>query len=118
MHVVDRIRKYENLHIVFWLIKDSCWMLEFKWLGTVIMFPTLFLAIYLVLKTLKTIDFYINLAILCWILANSFWMLMEFFNNNHYKLLAAIPFGLGLLFVAIFYWKNHKTPKVAKDTRL
>jgi hypothetical protein len=43
---------------------------------------------------------------------------MEFFNNNHHKLFAAVPFGLGLLFVAIFYWKNYNTLKTAKETRL
>jgi hypothetical protein len=117
MAVIDKIRKYENLHIVFWLIKDSCWMMEFKWLGTFIMFPTLFLAVYLLLKTLKTNDFYINAAILCWITANSFWMLMEFFNNNQNKLLAAIPFGLGLLFVAIFYWKNYKISRATTESK-
>ena len=35
MELKKRIKKHENLHIVFWLIKDSCWMLQLKWLGIV-----------------------------------------------------------------------------------
>ncbi len=96
------------MHIVFWLTKDTCWMLELKALGAVMIAPTLFLAVYLVIKTVGTKDVYINTAIFFWILANSFWMLMEFFNNNQYKNFAAIPFGIGFLFVGLFYLNNYR----------
>jgi hypothetical protein len=114
MEFLDKIRKFESMHVVFWLIKDTCWMLEFKWLGAIMMFPTLFLAVYLIYKTLHTKDVYINAAIFFWILANSFWMMMEFFNNNHYKYYSAIPFALGFVFVGLFYFKSFikKTPKL------
>jgi hypothetical protein len=106
MDLLEKIRRFESMHIVFWLIKDSCWMLELKWLGVIMIFPTVFLAIYLAYKTLKTRDFYINTAIFFWISANSFWMLMEFFNDNRYKHFAIIPFACGLIFVALFYLKD------------
>lgn len=107
MELFAKIRKYENLHIVFWLIKDTCWMLELRWLGAFMMVPTLFLAIFIVIHSLKTPDVFINLAIFFWISANSFWMMMEFFNGNQLKNFAAIPFALGFLFVAIFYIKPY-----------
>jgi hypothetical protein len=113
MDLFDRIRNYENVHIVFWLIKDTCWMLELKWLGAIVMFPTLFVAVYIVYKTRHTAEVYINAGILCWIVANSYWMMIEFFNDNHYKNLAAIPFALGFLFVGIFYY-NYFTKKVSE----
>lgn len=106
MNPLEKIRKHENLHIVFWLIKDTCWMLEIKWLGALMIIPTLLVAINIVFKTRKLTDVYINLAIFCWISANSYWMCMEFFFNNHYKNLAAIPFALGFIFVALFYIKS------------
>ncbi|MCE3258607.1 MAG: hypothetical protein K0S12_248 [Bacteroidetes bacterium] len=91
------------MHIVFWLVKDSCWMMEFKTLGAIMIIPTVFLAVYLVYKTVGTRDFYINMAIFFWISANSFWMLMEFFNDNHLRYYASIPFALGFVFVVLFY---------------
>src|SRR6185369_9528908 len=106
MDLLDKIRKYESMHIVFWLIKDTCWMLELKWLGAIMMVPTLFLAAYLIYKTWLMIDVYINTAILFWIMANSFWMMMEFFNDNQLKYFASIPFGLGFVFVGVFYFKT------------
>lgn len=106
MELIDRMRRFENLHIVFWLLKDSCWMLELRWIGALMIFPTLFLAIYIAAKSIQITEFYINMAILFWICANSFWMLMEFFNNDNYKDYAIIPFFLGFLFVGIFYVKN------------
>lgn len=105
MELILKIRRYENLHIVFWLIKDTCWMLELKWLGAIMILPTLFLAVYLIAKTWHEADVHVNIAIFFWITANSFWMMMEFFNDNQYKYYASIPFALGFLFVGIFYAK-------------
>lgn len=115
MELLDKLRKYESMHIVFWLMKDSCWMLELKWLGALMILPTVSLAVYLVLKTIRTRDMYINIAIFFWISANSYWMVMEFFNNNLYKNFAAIPFALGFVFVAAFYLSgDSKTTQIRK----
>lgn len=113
MDLFDKIRKFENLHIVFWLVKDTCWMLELKWLGALMILPTVALAVYLVIKTLKLREFFINMAIFFWISANSFWMIMEFFNDNQFKYFASIPFGLGFVFVAIFYFLPKKAEQPA-----
>lgn len=107
MELFNKIRKLENLHIVFWLIKDTCWMLEIKWLGALMIAPTIGVAIYIIYHSLKTREVFINAAILCWISANSFWMCMEFFNQNHLKNYAAIPFALGFLFVAYYYLRGY-----------
>ena len=105
MELWEKIKKYESLHIVFWLIKDSCWMFEAKLLGVLMIIPTLSIAAYIIYITRKTTDLFLNLAILFWICANSFWMYSEFFNNGAYKLVASIPFGLGFIFVGIFYYQ-------------
>lgn len=103
MDLLEKIRKFESMHIVFWLLKDSCWMMEWKWLGVIMILPTISLAVYLILKTIGMRDFYLNVAIFFWISANSFWMIMEFFNDDNYRHFAAIPFALGFVFVALFY---------------
>ncbi len=110
--VLDKIRKYENLHIVFWLMKDSCWMMEWKVMGAMMIVPTLFLAVFIVLKSIKTNEFYVNIAIFFWILANSFWMVMEFFNNNVYKNFAAFPFAFGFLFVGLYFLKTRSNTRI------
>jgi len=106
MEPTERLKKYDNLHIIFWLIKDSCWMLELRWLGAIVMVPTLYLALHIIFKTLHTKDVFINIAIFFWITANSFWMMMEFFNNDRFKNYSLIPFCLGFLFVGIYYLKS------------
>lgn len=103
--IVIKLKKFENLHILLWLIKDSCWMLEIKWLGTLMILPTLSVAFWIVYMTRKSHDLFINLAVLFWIIANSSWMLMEFFNYEFYKSLVGIPFFLGLACVALYYLK-------------
>jgi uncharacterized MnhB-related membrane protein len=107
----DTFKRAENLHIIFWLIKDTCWMLELKWLGAAMILPTLGLAVYFIYKTFHATDLYLNAAILCWILANSYWMMAEFFNDGVEKELAIIPFSLGILMVLVFYWKNYMARK-------
>ena len=106
MELWEKIKKFESLHIVFWLIKDSCWMLQFKWLGILMIIPTLAISVIIIYISRKMTDMFINLAILFWICANSFWMYIEFFTSGELKLWASIPFGLGFIFVGIYYYKT------------
>ncbi|MEI9955226.1 MAG: hypothetical protein WDM90_02730 [Ferruginibacter sp.] len=40
-----KFRKMENLHIVFWLLKDISWCMVWRPIGIVMIFPTLIIAI-------------------------------------------------------------------------
>ena len=102
------IRKWENMHIPLWLIKDTCWMMEWRWLGVTMIIPTVSMAFYILFKTRQNVEFYINLAICFWITANSYWMCSEFFGFVQYKNFAAIPFAGGMISVVIFYIKQAK----------
>ena len=104
-------RKWENMHIPLWLVKDTCWMLEWRWLGVTMVIPTIVMALYILNKTRGLAEFYLNLSICFWISANSFWMCAEFFNFIEYKYLAGIPFVLGMLSIIVFYYKQHKLSK-------
>lgn len=98
--------RFDNVHILLWLIKDTCWMLEWRLLGTVMILPTIGVAVYLAVRSAGRDVFWINLAICFWISANAYWMLCEFFDREIYKDYAGLPFALGLLSVAIFYAKQ------------
>jgi len=104
--VVQFIRRSENLHIVLWLIKDSCWMLEIKWLGMLMIFPAVTLAILITYYSRAFTTFYINLAVFFWIVANSFWMIEEFYFEDAHKYYAAIPFALGFVCVGVYYFRK------------
>ena len=101
-----QIRRLENLHIVFWLIKDACWLLELKLPGTVMVPPTILLAAYMLIITLRHHEFFLNCAVFCWITANSWWMLMEFYNDDQLKNFAVIPFAAGLLAITLYYLRR------------
>src|ERR1043165_7045045 len=113
MHISSDIRKYENLHIVFWLIKDTCWMLQLKVLGLIMVAPALFVAVHIMIKSWKENDVFLNAAIVCWIAANSYWMIVEFFYQDLTRYFATVPFALGFLFVIIFYAKSFKMARRA-----
>jgi Ca2+/Na+ antiporter len=115
MNSFEKIRQYENLHIVFWLVKDTCWMMELKILGAIMVIPTILLCIWIIVKTFHTLEIYINIAILFWICANSYWMLTEFFGDIHYKFYAAIPFALGFLFAIIYLAKYYKLKYLSSE---
>ncbi len=77
------LRKTENLHILLWLIKDTCWVLDLKWPGMLMILPTLAVAIYITVASKSSYaDFMHNLAICFWISANAIWMTGEFFFND------------------------------------
>jgi len=107
-----RFRKMENMHIVFWLLKDISWCMIWKVLGIAMIFPTLIISIIIAWRTrqLKA-ELAHNLAITFWISANSLWMISEFFGFDtiavgHYfegKHLALIPFLIGILILFYYY---------------
>lgn len=103
------LRKWENMHIPLWLVKDTCWMMEWRWLGVLMVVPTVSMAVYILIKTAGKNEFFLNLSICFWISANSFWMCAEFFDFIEYKFFAGIPFILGMASIALFYYKQSKS---------
>lgn len=109
-----KYRKLENLHIVFWLIKDLCWCLVFKPLAIAMIVPTLLIAASITWRTRKmTTEFFHNMAVFFWILANCFWMFSEFYGfsesviflNFTGKEIAILPFSIGISFLVFYYVK-------------
>ena len=120
-----RFRKMENLHIIFWLLKDISWCMVWKPLGIVMIIPTLVIAIWIAFKNNKFMsEVCHNFAIVFWISANSFWMISEFFHFDETVLLfgltgkqsAMIPFSIGLLFLSFYYLIWRPRHKGAEET--
>ena len=113
--MIDKIRKTENLHIVFWLVKDLCWMMEFKTAGAIMILPTLAMAFYVTYlssQNLKTV--LVNLAIIFWILANSAWMLNDFYLNVP-KSVSLIFFIAGIATILLYIWIAFIQPYFTKN---
>lgn len=101
---MDR-RLLENFHVLLWLIKDLCWAMEFRLVGTIMVLPTIAAALWILYITRKSGDVWVNLAVLFWILANSTWMMVEFFKlgTKYY----CLPFFiLGFISMAIYICKH------------
>ena len=81
-------RRMENMHIIFWLLKDISWCMVWKPVGIAMIFPTLIIAIIIAFKSRKIkTELSHNLAIVFWITANSYWMISEFLGFDQ-KLIA------------------------------
>lgn len=99
---MHKIRLVENLHIILWLIKDTCWLLEFKIGGIIMIIPTVFVALYLAWKTRYEMSLLLpNLAVCFWIFANVSWMLGEFFDFNHVPY-ALTSFSIGIVAISLY----------------
>lgn len=117
-----RYRKMENLHIVFWLLKDISWCMIWRELGLAMFIPTLTISIIIAWRTreLKS-ELAHNLAITFWICANGYWMISEFFHFDTIiiwkeytgKHLALIPFVTGA--VILLYYYVIQRPKEIKE---
>jgi hypothetical protein len=108
-----RFRIAENMHIVFWLIKDMSWAMKFRWLGIGMFIPTLVLALLITWQTRRVrSELYHNLAVTCWIIANGYWMICEFYweSLDFLRYFSVIPFSLGLISIA-YYYISEFTPK-------
>ena len=98
------IREYENLHIVLWLLKDTCWVMLWKTAGMIMLVPTLMVAIHIAYRSRKDIhNLFHNLAVCLWICANGTWMIGEFFYDESWREYAMMFFVVGLIIVAFYY---------------
>ena len=124
-NIPHRFRKMENLHIVFWLIKDISWCMVWRPLGIAMVFPTLIIAIVIAIRTRQYMsEVCHNVAVTFWITANAYWMISEFFHFDTlvvygditYKYLAIIPFSIGILMLAYYYLLWRPMHKNAVET--
>ena len=98
------LRASENFHIVLWLFKDLCWVMDLRLFGTIMITPTVAMAVWIAWRSRADIgEFLHSLAVVFWICANGTWMLGEFFCDDCTRPLATVFFVLGLLSVAWFY---------------
>ena len=116
--MIKSIRKFENLHIVCWLIKDTCWVLDLKILGIIMVLPTLFLAFFITYKFRKMVsEFYHNLSVCFWIMANTSWMVSEFYFDDSLRPLSTLFFIAGLLVLIIYYGFIYRKLSAFQDSR-
>lgn len=105
--IPKKFRKTENLHIVFWLLKDVSWAMLWKPVGLIMLIPTIAVALLITWQTRKMkSELFHNLAIVFWICANGYWMISEFFwpRLESLRYYASIPFSIGLIFISIYYF--------------
>ena len=110
--IPESFRKLENMHVVFWLLKDISWCMVWRPLGIAMIVPTLSIAIWIAWKNrhIKS-ELAHNLAIVFWISANAYWMISEFagfdemlvWGNFTGKHLSLIPFVTGALILLYYY---------------
>jgi hypothetical protein len=100
----QKLRGYENFHIVLWLMKDTCWLMEWKMAGIVMIVPTIIAAFHITWLERKNIsDLYHNIVVCNWICANAVWMIGEFFFDDRLRPVSAVFFCVGFVFLAIYY---------------
>jgi hypothetical protein len=111
-----KFRRLENLHILLWLLKDFCWISDYKILGLIMIVPTILVAIFITYSYRSiAVELWHNLAIVCWISANSIWMIGEFYFEDTTRPIALIFFYLGFMAVGYYYlinepfWKRRKS---------
>ncbi len=116
--ISEKLRRTENLHIIFWLIKDTCWCLLFKPLAMAMIIPTILIALWIVIKTRKIpSELAHNLAVLCWITANSIWMYGEFYSNDGTRQYALVFFFAGLSSLAVYYFSKLRKKFSEKENK-
>ena len=91
-----QVAHLENIHIPLWLFKDTLWMLKWITAGTLLIIPTVSVAIIIAWRTRHHRSrFWVNMAVAFWISANSMWMLGEFYEFNF------LPWSLSLFLCGI-----------------
>lgn len=101
---MEKIRKFENFHILLWLLKDLSWLMGWKILGLFMIAPAISFAGFIAWRSRNSsLLFWPNVAVVFWISANAFWMFTEFFPQfKTLKKYSAVPFSAGLFIILIY----------------
>jgi hypothetical protein len=98
------IRSGENLHILFWLLKDLCWVMDARVAGLLLVIPAVLVAVWICWRSrAERSEFVHALAVVLWILANSTWMIGEFFLAGGTRPYAIFLFVAGLSVLAFHH---------------
>jgi hypothetical protein len=77
------------------------WRLE----GIFMIMPTVAAAFHITwLGRQNTANLFHNLAVSSWICGNAVWMIGEFFFNDSFRPFAKVLFGIGVVFLAVYYF--------------
>jgi hypothetical protein len=92
------------MHILFWLIKDMSWCLMSKTIGTIMIAPTIAVALIILARSREHMTSFVhNLAVLFWITANSLWMVGEMYCQDCTKPYAIWLFSAGMGVLLVYY---------------
>ena len=100
----ERLSRFDNMHILFWLVKDMSWCLMSKSIGTIMIAPTITIAPIILYRSREHLTSFVhNLAVLFWISANSLWMLGEMYCSDCTKPYAIWLFSAGMGVLLLYY---------------
>ena len=100
----ERLSRFDNMHILFWLVKDMSWCLMSKSIGTIMVAPTITIAFSILYRSREHLTSFVhNLAVLFWISANSMWMLGEMYCSDCTKPYAIWLFSAGMGVLLLYY---------------
>lgn len=117
MEESSNIRKFENFHILLWLVKDLCWVTLSKPAAILMIIPTLSLAFFITWKNRAIrAELLHNIAICFWICANSIWMIGEFYFKDGTRDWAVVFFVMGLLSMLYYYFMELLSGNHRKNT--
>ncbi|MBK6830882.1 MAG: hypothetical protein IPG92_09200 [Flavobacteriales bacterium] len=98
------LRASENFHILLWLLKDLCWVMDLRIMGMIMIVPTLAMAVWIAWRSRTDRGEFLHcLAVVFWIAANGTWMIGEFFYNDGTRPIAIGFFAAGLLTIVPYY---------------
>lgn len=98
------VRSNENFHIVLWLLKDLCWVMDLRMAGAIMIVPTVGMAVFIAWQLRHdTGELLHSLAVVCWIFANSTWMIGEFFLDDSTRTATSVLFAIGLVLILWYY---------------
>lgn len=101
------IEELQNLHLFLWLLKDTFWILNFKYLALFLILPTISLAVYFTwLQRRSNVDLLHNLALTFWITGNSSWIVGDFFFNDQSRAVSSLFFIIGIIILLYYYFKK------------
>ncbi len=101
---LHKSKRWENLHIYFWLLKDLGWIAHWIGFALLMIIPAVGFAVAILwIQRRHRAELFHNTAVLLWIIANSIWMIGELLFDDSIRAIAIVFFVLGISILSWYY---------------
>ena len=101
----------ETMGSLCWLAMDAAWMLQWRFLATILVVPSLVAHLWLFRRgSTGLVTFCVTASLNCWLGMNALWLLSDLWDRPALLIAAKVFSALAVAFIIVAFFASHGRP--------